>query len=786
MIPVTREVEVLKSNTPTVKFKMEVSQRNMHLLIPLLRDSLYSNKKLAPLREYSTNAYDAHIEAGIPKRPILVSLPTVLEPELKIRDFGKGLNIIEMAETYFKYLESTKRESNDLNGMLGLGSKSAFAYSDMFVVTSINNGKKHIVTCPISGEPTLDYEGSTDEESGIEIAIPVKRDDISAFVENALNFYKYWPVRPIINGVTQYKLDEYFKPIDAKAIFCDEKWTIRPAGYDKDEAVCVMGNVPYPINWDQVKSLLRGERATKLANIWSFLESNIVELRLDIGSIDFTPNREALQYTDHALEGIAKVLCEIYDRIFDLITEKISKAKNLWDAMIVYNQLFHGNRVGSDTEKDALFSGDMSAIKNMLQNSLKWNGIVINNGQFEDLEHWDENLGYIDSNHNSWRHRRGAANPIFFTYSRGEAQGKKVCCKRPRRWHDCHIIPSTQSVVVVHDLEKTSCIGAAARYLLWEKYPDLHHVYFLRLGDKKIRKAFYEKYNFDSVPVIYVSDIQDEVKAFSKKNRITYTGSHFPRAPIMMPYVDMDDLIGHSHYRHDIDWRRETVKVHDITGGVFVIYDRGSIEMGGKTYTSSNATQIISAYADYLKFTGKKGVKLYGIHRRTVNAKWFLDEIRCNNWIPLDKAMANCMANVDKEEVKRADVFMTLTSDNGSGYIGTHTAKKLLPLVDSKSIVSDYCKQITNGVLKFKILRGVAKVFGIDGFTATKDEVNNSSLKALIKEIRRRYPMIFRLSNNSAIQNCGENDYYKLDTSETTDIANYINAIDLMTTLEKK
>lgn len=758
----------------------------MHLLIPLLRDSLYSNKKLAPLREYSTNAQDAHVEAGYPNRPIQVTLPTQLEPELRIRDFGKGLSILEMSEIYFKYLESTKRDSNDFNGMLGLGSKSAFAYADLFVVTSFKGGKKRIVACPISGEPSLDYEGDTTEDSGVEICIPVKRQDIDAFVVNALNFYKYWKVRPILKGVTQTKMDEYFKPIDAKAIFFGDKWTIRPAGYGKDEAVCVMGNVPYPIDWDQVKSLLRGARAEKLKQIWSFLENNIVELRLSIGDVDFTPNREALQYTDHTLEGIAVVLCEIYDRIFDLITDKISKATNLWEAMIIYNQLFHDNRLGSNVEKDSLFSGDMTAIKNMLQNRLKWNGIVINNGQFEDLEHWDTNLGWLDSGADGWRHRRGAQDPVFFTYTRDDSNKKSVSCKRPRRWHNCTMQPSPTAVVVVHDLEKASCIGAAARYLLWEKLPkDIQVVYFLRLNNAKVRKDFFEKLNFDSVPVIYVSDIEDEVKAWTKKNRVAATSSTGSREPIMMPYVDMDDYKERRHYRSEVTWSRATVRVHDIPGGVFVIYDRGDIEMGNKKFSGGEVGCVFSAYFDYLKHTGKKFGKVYGIHRRTANAKWFQDELKSGHWIPLDKVVIRGMATVEKDNIKKVDAFFNQVADGNGGYIGAGTAKKLLPLLSKTSPVATYCELLSVDVTKLRSIRGVAKTFGIDGFTATKDEQEAWNFKTMAREIRSRYPLIFKMSNTSAIQNNGDEDYYKLSKNEMDAVVEYITAIDLLKPIVK-
>ena len=50
----------------------------------------------------------------------------------------------EVQEVYAFYGESTKRNTNDQIGMLGIGSKAAFAYGDNYVINSFLDGKKHI------------------------------------------------------------------------------------------------------------------------------------------------------------------------------------------------------------------------------------------------------------------------------------------------------------------------------------------------------------------------------------------------------------------------------------------------------------------------------------------------------------------------------------------------------------------------------------------------------------------------------------------------------------------
>ena len=123
----------------TVKFGIQAS--GLAHIFNVLRNQLYSDKVMAVVREYACNAVDAHIDNDVSERPIVVTLPTRLLPEFKVRDFGKALTDFEIQEVYAFYGESTKRQSNEMIGQLGLGSKSAFAYGDNFVINSYIEGK---------------------------------------------------------------------------------------------------------------------------------------------------------------------------------------------------------------------------------------------------------------------------------------------------------------------------------------------------------------------------------------------------------------------------------------------------------------------------------------------------------------------------------------------------------------------------------------------------------------------------------------------------------------------
>ena len=119
MIPVIDSPESIQSAEPILRIDMrQMDAEDIQTMLEQSRDGFYSNKELAPIREYSTNARDSHIRKGIGSTPIQVTLPTTMEPELKIRDFGIGLSYETISDIYFKYWKSTKRLTNDENGCL--------------------------------------------------------------------------------------------------------------------------------------------------------------------------------------------------------------------------------------------------------------------------------------------------------------------------------------------------------------------------------------------------------------------------------------------------------------------------------------------------------------------------------------------------------------------------------------------------------------------------------------------------------------------------------------------
>jgi len=271
----------------TTSVKMGIDESNFEHIMMLLTD-LYSDQILAVIREYSTNARDSHKEAGI-TRPIEVTLPNLMSPFFKVRDYGVGLSADEVVNIYSKYGSSTKRESNDFNGMLGLGCKSALTYTNQFTVVSVKDGEKITVVIARSGNvPTLeivDKQAGVNEPNGVEVQVPVKPNDARSFEQKARHIYSFWADDSVLlNGK---------KPdaINLKYV-TSTIGTTTDIGHD----VVVMGGVPYPVQ----RKLFTGNRPYPQFDVVAFV---------NIGEVAFTPSREALMYTKHTestVEGIRK------------------------------------------------------------------------------------------------------------------------------------------------------------------------------------------------------------------------------------------------------------------------------------------------------------------------------------------------------------------------------------------------------------------------------------------------------------------------------------------------
>ncbi len=318
MIPTKTEIDV-QGSLPGEAVQMTLDSNSLAHLMTVLTN-LYSDKTLAIVREYSTNARDSHIEAGCPDRPIEVSTPSDFMPYFRVRDFGVGMDAETIRNVYSRYGASTKRGTNSQNGMLGLGSKSALTYTSQFTIQGIKDGiKTHVVVSRAadgSGVMQIVGQKPTSEENGVTIEIPVtNRREIE---NTAHTFFKYWePGTVLLNG----------KDPSVKETVRFGKFSVNDAGYND---YVVMGNVAYPVPQDNRIFRNNGSRTSVVAYI-------------EMGEVNFTPSREALHMTQLTKDTLAKLRQEFTDLARAYVTEKLEKAETHAEALKNYYEIQRTN-----------------------------------------------------------------------------------------------------------------------------------------------------------------------------------------------------------------------------------------------------------------------------------------------------------------------------------------------------------------------------------------------------------------------------------------------------------
>lgn len=306
------------------RFSIEASQQ----AFAVLSSTIYKDKVKAPIRELSTNAYDAHVEAGCSEKPFEVHLPNAIDPEFRVRDYGVSMSHEDVMSLYTTYFGSNKRNSNSLNGCLGLGSKSPFAYTNQFWVTAYKDGKKrnYIATVDTDGSRLDEYpECDTDEADGFEVGFVVKEGDFSTFKSTAIEVYKYFKTQPTITGSDF----EHRQP--SQGVLSGRDWCF--LGSNK-ESVAVMGNIGYPIDEEQFWNDNLTWREAKEEPVYQTLNAGVV-LYFDIGELSMTASREGLEYTDFVKEAIKNKVMSVRNEIQERVNSEFNHCNSMYEARMV-------------------------------------------------------------------------------------------------------------------------------------------------------------------------------------------------------------------------------------------------------------------------------------------------------------------------------------------------------------------------------------------------------------------------------------------------------------------
>jgi len=310
----------LESNSvQSAEFSYKDSGKVFHAFI----SGLYSDKIKSITREIWSNAFDAHVEAGIPDKPFEVTFPSAFNLTFRVRDFGLGMDHDFMMGGYTLIGNSTKDQSNSQVGGFGWGRLSPLSYTDSYTIMTYSGGigRAYAVVLSEEGRPQVNYNGDfeTDEPDGTMITFPIKTSDAGIFTQKAKEVSKGFDVKPIIKPHRDdITLDD--KEVVLKGTFWE-----RVKGYS-NTSYAKMGCAMYPIDQYQFTEEVR-----------KVLQKNLI-ITFTIGALSVTASRENLSYgsKEPTVASIIKAVKDIQAEVGDIFLDSVKQATSMWNAMELY------------------------------------------------------------------------------------------------------------------------------------------------------------------------------------------------------------------------------------------------------------------------------------------------------------------------------------------------------------------------------------------------------------------------------------------------------------------
>lgn len=363
----------------------------------ILSSSLYNFKPLAVVREISCNARDAHAMCGKLDQPFEVRLPSHGSLHFSVRDFGPGLADEDVMGLYTTYFQSTKAESNEAIGGLGLGSKSPLSYSSSFQVTSYHNGMKrsYLAFQNDNGEPDI-YRISESEmedgvSTGLEVTVPVAESDIYKFVRSAENVYRFFEVKPTVYSGSAFEPAEdfYDSPLESFEIKVLEYEDGKYARFYKNFTIseisndpiwAKMGDVIYPVS---IKHIFEDSNVqhSKASAFFRAARFGKMVVDCEIGELDINAGREGLSYDKATISRLQTIMSTIYTKLAQGVNAEIAGAPTLFDALrqaTDYHSFFGDSALSGmfSWSGRSLIREHYSSLEKLQKHSTEWNAAV--------------------------------------------------------------------------------------------------------------------------------------------------------------------------------------------------------------------------------------------------------------------------------------------------------------------------------------------------------------------------------------------------------------------------
>ncbi|MCV7286144.1 ATP-binding protein [Mycolicibacterium wolinskyi] len=286
----------------TSRVDPEGARRMMEMLV-----NLYADRRLAVAREYVSNAVDATRAAGRAE-PVAVTTPTLIEPNLIVTDRGTGMSLAEVEATFLAFAASSKRDSNEMIGGLGVGAKSAWTLAESFLVDTVKGGLRTTVRAARNLEHQVLLAGvPSDLPDGTTIIVPV---EVAGHVEA-------WHrvVREVACAHDAGAVLVDGEPVDSLAGGPTWIGPVSCRRVDRPDHSAVMVRSGGTLFASVPEVTKRVTQATRLP---------ACVLELPIGSFDHTPSRESVIATERTLAAVDAALAQ-FRVAYDALAQKISR-----------------------------------------------------------------------------------------------------------------------------------------------------------------------------------------------------------------------------------------------------------------------------------------------------------------------------------------------------------------------------------------------------------------------------------------------------------------------------
>ncbi len=328
------ESTIIEEGTSQESIGMSLDLDSAQILMQMLSKNLYSDDIGSTVRECASNALDSHRRAGV-HMPIIVGFKPASSGnyEFTVEDFGVGLDADDVKNIISKYGKSTKRDSANELGMMGLGFKAPLAYSSSFYFICRKDGveRKYMM---YEGEDvnTIDllYEEPTSEGNGVKVIIPVKYGDNYQFKKKIKEQLCYFES-------VYFDVPEDSSITNGFVIARHEHFQFSELSDDPYLHVC-LDNVYYPLDFGKL-----GISDIRFP----------VALRFSLSDgIYPTPNREALRYTKEAKEIILEKLKTVANYYVEKYNSQIDAGTDIKSVINYFQSTCRYVQLGNGTNRD--------------------------------------------------------------------------------------------------------------------------------------------------------------------------------------------------------------------------------------------------------------------------------------------------------------------------------------------------------------------------------------------------------------------------------------------------